>query len=59
MKTKVRELVNSPCGDIIEELCSLQREELLKVSRGLDVIQNMLTDIVAMPTTCDGECEGK
>ena len=56
MKTKVRELVNSPCGDIIEELCSLQREELL---RGLDVIQNMLTDIVAMPTTCDGECEGK
>ena len=50
---KVQEVVNTSKGDIIEELTSLSVDDLFKVNRGLNIIQNLITDIIILKENDD------
>ena len=44
---RVQELMNTDCGTIIEELVEMDFKELQKANRGLTVIQNAVSDLMA------------
>lgn len=44
---KVLEMVETSVGDVIVELSGMDYEELKRVNRGLNVIQNLISDKMA------------